>query len=282
MRALRLGEEPLEPGVAAWLAGGGGATVLGIGGDGTHMAVINALKHYQNAHPEYPLPPYAAAAFGTGNDLAKSLGLPIGTRRLPDILSLVAHGQARPFDLGRWGDAYFADALCLGLDAEILARRDRMTAWLRRRPTLNAGIHGYLVYALAGALALARHRHWQARLEIDGATWYEGPLANLVLNNVRVHAALFDVTPAARWDDGRLDAALFASRRRYLADYPRSLWFGPAIWNPGGAGQPRRCQGRLFRIETDRPIPVQLDGEVFPPAARFEVEVCPQALRLRL
>ncbi|MFN2351603.1 MAG: acylglycerol kinase family protein, partial [Kiritimatiellia bacterium] len=50
------------------------SAVLGIGGDGTHSAVLNALMRLRNGG-EQRLPPYSLLPLGTGNDIAKSFGI---------------------------------------------------------------------------------------------------------------------------------------------------------------------------------------------------------------
>lgn len=271
--------------LAALRTGAGQApAVLGVGGDGTHMAVLNALARLQAAHPELPLPPYALFPAGTGNDVAKSLGLNPGAAHMKRAIATAAHGQIIPYDLGRYGGQLFADAICVGLDAAILARRDRGMAWLTAHPAWTPLLRGYPMYVLATLATAWAAPRWQATITVDGAPWYRGPLSNLVLNNCRIHAGEMDLTPAARTDDGQFDLLVLPSLPAYLTRYALGHRHLPARLKDttlkGLLRLPRR-QGAQILIELDHPAPVQVDGETFPAVARLEISLLAHAARLR-
>jgi len=238
--------------------------IIGIGGDGTHLAVLNALKQVERQWPSLALPPYIAAPFGTGNNVAKSLGLEPGRRSLDTVLSVLYQGSDRRLDLGSWENSYFADALSIGLDPQILTCRqelqDRLPAELKR-----VG-QGYLGYFFAGLMAIQRQTEWQCEIVLDGMPWYTGRFTCLVLNNTRVYGGIFDPTPNARDDDGRLDIWRDIGLRGYL---------GGCIFNQRAQpGWVRRLGRRRMsamglaeasfrdcRIILEPPAPVQVDGE---------------------
>ncbi len=279
---LELGREDLDAGLARrLLAAPAAAAVVGVGGDGTHLSVINALKRCEAAHAGGELPPYALVPAGTGNDLGKSFGLEPGTRGLPRVARTILGGRLAACDLGRWRGGYFADALCIGLDAAVLHERDRLQ---RATPPNRPWRRGYALYLLAAAKTGVAPPTWQAEVTVDGAPWYRGPLVNLVVNNTAVHGGEFEVTPGARWDDGQLDLALFRSLPEYLWWYVHGWRHQPAWIKERARARdivpPVPC--RQIAVTLDRPAPVQTDGEGAGAAARCEITVAPRALRLRL
>ncbi len=254
--------------------------ILGLGGDGTHRSVINALMTIRRDHADVSLPPYLPVPFGTGNDVAKSLGLGVLRRDPGKVPALVREGGTVKLDLGRLAHGYFADAISVGLDARVLDRRDRLTASLP--PLLRTAVHGYLPYALAGLASALSYRPGQCDIRLDGEHFYCGPFANLLLNNTRVYGGVFDPTPEARHDDGRLDLLLLANRPACLAQalfscrcQPTFLRRLPARLAPASirTASFTRCQ-----IALEPPAPLQLDGEYLGVTHELCVDVEPAAI----
>ena len=115
--------------------------VAGIGGDGTHACVINGMMAYHEGVSAPPLPRYAFIPLGTGNDIAKSLGIRIqddySARDLRRAVSTIAHGADYCLDLGLINGLYFADALTVGLDSRILVERNTRKRAMEKIPLLN-------------------------------------------------------------------------------------------------------------------------------------------------
>ena len=181
----------MEDQVRAWLEA---ATTLpdavaGIGGDGTHCGVINGLLRYRERHPASSLPPYAFIPLGTGNDIAKSLGIvthdPVTSRNLRRCVAAIAHGADYCMDLGRAGGACFANAITVGLDSRILRERNVRKRRIQRLPVIRNLIQGRLLYALSLARPFVRQNRVDVAIAVDGRAWYEGPMVNVVILNTR-------------------------------------------------------------------------------------------------
>ncbi|HEY6648346.1 MAG TPA: diacylglycerol kinase family protein, partial [Mycobacterium sp.] len=84
--------------------------VMICGGDGTIMACLGAL-----AGTDLPV---ALLPLGTGNLLARNLGVPI---ELADALAVAVNGEDRRIDLGRVGDQPFSVMAGIGFDAAMMA-----------------------------------------------------------------------------------------------------------------------------------------------------------------
>ena len=136
-----------RPGHAVELAerhGGSCDTVVALGGDGIIHEVVNGLIRI----PEDRRPCLAVVPLGSGNDFARTLGMP---RNHPDrALRAIARGARRQFDLGCVNGTYFMQTLSFGLDAAIAL------ATMERRA--KNGAHGTRLFAATGFDVLAHNR----------------------------------------------------------------------------------------------------------------------------
>src|SRR5258705_8171559 len=103
---------PEDPGAGmAEAALAAGVQLVAIcGGDGTIMACLGTL-----AGKDVPV---ALLPLGTGNLLARNLGVPI---ELADALAVAVRGEDRRIDLGRVGDQPFSVMAGIGFDAAMMA-----------------------------------------------------------------------------------------------------------------------------------------------------------------
>lgn len=262
--------------------------VAGVGGDGTHSGIINGMMTYRNRLADRTLPPYAFIPLGTGNDIAKSLGVRIrdeySAKDLRRAVSAVVHGADYALDLGLIDGVYFADALTVGLDSGVLKERNANKRLIENIPVLRHLARGRLLYTYSLGTILFRHALSKVEVVVDGHPWYEGPMINLVVNNTRIYAGDFDFSANAFADDGLLDVVLFADQRDYLARYLLAIRHNPASLRQLSEElnvRARHVQGRRISISVDSPQSAQVDGEERPDSNRFEVSVVQKALRIK-
>jgi diacylglycerol kinase family enzyme len=262
--------------------------IAGIGGDGTHAAVINALMGYRKTRPGAWLPPYAFIPMGTGNDIAKSLGIRIrddfSARDLRRAVSTIVHGADYALDLGVLNGRYFADALTVGLDSGILRERNAHKQVIERIPLLRYLARGRFLYTWALGSRFLQHERVEGEIVVDGNAWYKGPILNLVVNNTRIYAGDFDFSAEAYPDDGLLDVVVFTAHTDYLARYLLAIRHNPDRIRDLSEELHRRsmhAQGRSIRITMARSEPAQLDGEEIADGTVFEVGVEPRVLRIK-
>ena len=178
--------------------------------------------------------------------LARVLGVPAETDAL---VRLIEAGKTRRVDLGRVaGSSFgrFVSVLGVGLDAMVTQRIDRAAS-----PRL-----GYRGYARPILAVASRYRAPKLRVALDEEP--PQPCGFVVLCNHHDYGGIFRLAPNARPDDGRLQVCTFANAS--LASLARAV--APALRGtlegfPGFACRPARC----VRIESDRPVPVQWDGD---------------------
>ena len=124
-----------------------GDNLIIAGGDGTISLVIDGLLRLNLSHEVmlriFPL--------GTGNDLARSLGIPLvqDTKRFVKTLEDPIPLKELLIPVWRYGKHHFVNYVSFGLDAKILVTVDRWRQLLPRSSYLNK-----LLYVSAGMLSL--------------------------------------------------------------------------------------------------------------------------------
>jgi len=248
------GEEVLTraPGHASELAAAavaeGEKMVLAVGGDGTFCEAAEGIHRAGRGA-------LAFLPMGTGNDTARSLGIP---GRLEDAVRVAAAGHTRAVDLIGVGDRVVVNAIGVGLTGEINRRAARVK--------VVRGIAAYLVTAL---VSLIRYPSPQVRLRWQEDSWH-GSLSILAVHNGPTTGGGFRLTPRAIPDDGLFDACIVPGVRP-----PGRLWRLVAALR-GRLGETRGAfelqVGRL-ELELSVPIPAHLDGNqtvLEPPKVIFE------------
>lgn len=265
------------------------AAIVGIGGDGTHSSVINALMNYRLKHPGSNLPPYAFIPLGTGNAIAKSFGLDsredFFSNDLRRAVATIRYGADYSMDLGWLGHAWFASAMTIGLDSSILREYNRRKRLMARFPRLGHLLKGNLLYSWSASIRFWRQTPIAAQITVDGQPWYSGALINLVVNNTRVYAGEFILCPDAFANDGLLEVIAIAGRTDYLKKYLLAYWANP----PRIQSLPERFQRvaaitRAQRVEVllARAEVAQFDGEELSARRHFVVQVSPSALLVKI
>ena len=262
-----------RPGHAVELAerhGGSCDTVVALGGDGIIHEVVNGLMRI----PEDRRPCLAVVPLGSGNDFARTLGMP---RNHPDrTLRAIARGARRQFDLGCVNGTYFMQTLSLGLDAAIAL------ATMERRA--KNGAHGTRLFAATGFDVLAHNREpfaFRAEFEtIDagGVPRTERVDGEEIVFAVQVgptYGGGFRICPDASPTDGLLDVC----RSVELPSIPRTLaLFSLArLGLHTGSRVVRFARVKRLNVEFARDVPCQVDGERLE-GTRFEVASVPAAL----
>ncbi|MEV6582742.1 diacylglycerol kinase family protein [Streptomyces sp. NPDC051582] len=268
-------DEPCGP-LAAHMAEADTSLVVVCGGDGTVRACAEVL-----AGTGIPL---AIAPCGTGNLLARNLGLPSDpAAALQGALS----GQSVGLDVGRVdGDGLtptrFVVMAGAGFDAAMVRdASDRLKERL-----------GWVAYVVA-ALRHLRDPRMRLSIRLDGGAPLERRARMAVIGNVGSLQGGLPLLPDARPDSGRLELVLLDPRgpggwlaaAGHLASRTKSGSARPA---PGGSGR-RAAHGALeyfsaARIELRfaRAQPRELDGDAFPAGRTVTAEVEPGALRVCL
>ena len=263
--------------------------ICGIGGDGTHSQVINALMRFRARYPELVLPPYALIPLGTGNDIAKSFGLSarenLFVSDLRRSVATIRHGADYFLDIGRMGDLHFVDAVTIGLDSRILEEHNRYKEEIIKYPLLRRLIKGNILYTYCMGLRFWNHDPIEAEIIVDGKKWYNGPVLNLIINNTRIYGGEFVICPDSFANDGLLEVVVFAGHYDYLARYLLALRNNPREIHKMAEklGKVSSCtQGRHIMVSLSRREAVQYDGEMLTSSDKFDISVSSRAIQIKI
>lgn len=230
------------------------------GGDGTVNESMNGLAS-AGAVDRMPV---GIIPLGTGNDFAAALGIPTDVE---SALQVLLAGRELRVDLGQVNDRVFVNTSGGGFIAEVSVA---VTPHLKT-------IAGRLAYLIGGAQVLLEFEPVGARVTLEpGGHHVDRPLYAFAVCNSRLIAGGRLIAPDAVIDDGRLDVCLIEamSAVEFVA-LARKVAGGEHVNDP----RVLYMQAESVRIELDRAVNVNTDGEVFegrvcdyrvmPRAARF-------------
>jgi diacylglycerol kinase (ATP) len=174
--------------------------VVAVGGDGLVNIALQVV-----GGTEVPL---GIVPAGTGNDIARSLGLV--PQDAPAAVRPVLAGQTRVIDLGRANGRWFGGVLGSGFDSMVNERANRMS-WPSGRSRYN----------LAILAELRTFRPVPYVLELDGER-VETEAMLVAVGNGPSYGGGMRVTPDARLDDGLLDVTVLGpiSKPEFIRVFP--------------------------------------------------------------
>lgn len=255
--------------------------VIAAGGDGTVRAVAEALGDSGSPAAELGVVP-----LGTGNLLARNLGIPLGNPRAAFARVLTQH--ASPLDLGRVsyttadGTAEqhgFVVMVGFGIDAQMIVETDddlkAKAGWLAYIESLGRAASGTEVIEFS----LAR----------DGGEPESFDAHTLLIANCGSIQGGITLLPDAKPDDGELDLlVLRADGAAAWLDTMRNL-----VWHNGlkrlltradtaeSTESTDHLRAKSVTVELPSPLAFEVDGDDIGEVAAFTVEILPAALRLR-
>ena len=229
--------------------------VVAVGGDGTFNEILNGADLQRCTLGIVPA--------GTGNVLAKELGMSILARR---AVRQLCEGRAARLDVGRCNGRRFISIFGAGVDGDIVHRLHAS----RGRTLTQAN---YVPFIMDEVL---RPRRWNIRVEVDGQLFAtDADLA--AVNNSHSYGGPIEMTPAAVPNDALLDvmcARLANTTERVnmaACMFLRCLHLSPMV---------HYARGLRVRVSSETPdVPFEVDGEaagVLP----AEVELEPAAVRV--
>lgn len=238
-----------------------GRTVVLMGGDGSVHTAVATLRRRGELSPGVPL---GLVPLGTGNDLARTLGIPLDPAGAAQAL---LDGGPRRLDLVV-DDAggVVVNAVHLGVGAEAAARASGLKDRL-----------GKAAYPVGSVLAAAGSTGWDLRVEVDGAhVPIDGPVLMVAVANGRTIGGGAELAPGAEPDDGLLDVVV-ATSTGPLA----KLGFGVALKDGEHVERDdvTALRGSTVSVTGD-PFPVNADGELDGPVPSRSWTVLPGAWSL--
>ncbi|MFD5934960.1 diacylglycerol kinase [Streptomyces sp. NPDC060333] len=236
----------------------GTGAVIAVGGDGLVSLALQAL-----AGTAVPL---GVVAVGTGNDFARSLGLPVREPARAGRLAAEAlkEGRIREIHLGRAADTSYGTVLCSGFDSRVNDRGNRM-----RLPL------GRFKYDLAILAELASFRPFPYRITLDGGPVIETEATLVAVGNSSSYGGGMRICADAVPDDGLFDVTVVGDCGRGTL-----LKVFPQVYKGTHLGHPKVTVHRASKVTLEAAgITAYADGEPLGPLP-VTAECVPAALRL--
>jgi diacylglycerol kinase (ATP) len=242
--------------IAAVAVSEGVELVVAWGGDGTINEVARALAGSDRTA-------LGIIPGGSGNGLARELGIPFGPRQ---AIEHALRSPARAVDAGELGGQLFFNVAGVGLDAHVA---EVVTTRQNRR--------GLLPYLLASGRELLRYLPVDYSIVADGRPMQTTAVI-VALANSRQYGFGARIAPGAALDDGLLDLVLVEDRRLIgnVARLP-SVFAGTFDRKPGVT----IVKVREATIRSRIPMIFHVDGEAVGGRLELHARVHAGALRLR-
>lgn len=234
--------------------------VVAVGGDGTVHEVLNGLMSI----PEGRRPALGVLPTGSGNDTRRTLGIPDDVTQAALIL---ATGERKRFDVGVCNGTYFNNSFAAGLDAKVTAK-----AVEYKVTTGRSGLWLYLSALLHVLLHDLESFPMRITLDDGAAEMYDNLI--VAVTQGPTYGGGFFITPDAVPDDGLFDVCMIDP-----LSLPQALMRLPFVVAGKHTGMKvvHMSRHRSLVIESDRPIPAQIDGEVLLDS-RYEIGMLPGAI----
>ncbi|MGK5552794.1 diacylglycerol/lipid kinase family protein [Actinomadura kijaniata] len=243
------------------LAGHDDGTVVAAGGDGSIHTLVQALHRRGELDGRV----VGLLPLGTGNDLARNMGIPLEATAAARLVA----GEGRPRALDLFVDdagGVVVNAAHVGIGAEAAEAATRF------KPLFKTA-----AFPLGSLLAGLRHTGWRLRVEADGELVTDGTVLMVALGNSSgIAGGNADLAPGASPSDGRLDLVVSA------ATGPLAR-VGYALHLRSGRHLRRDDVVRTIAKEVSvsgEPFRVNTDGEVSEPVTSRTWTVLPRAWRL--
>ena len=250
-------EDDPGAGQASEAVAAGARLVLVCGGDGTVAACAGALAGTGVAMAVLPL--------GTGNLLARNLGIPL---ELAEALEVAFGTAERVIDVLESAEQRFVVMAGLGFDAALIRDTDEQ---LKDRV-------GWLAYVGGMARALRRSPRARFTVTVDDGLPVTSQAIGVLVGNVGQLQAGITLMPDARPDDGQLDVLVLAPRT--VRDWPALVW-RILRGRPDSGRQAEMLRGKKVQISSGVEVPMEFDGDLCGAGTELRVEVLPAALTVR-
>ncbi len=172
--------------------------IVVLGGDGTFNEVINGARDYEKFQIGY-------IPTGSGNDLARGLGLPADP--MENLITILESTECLKMDLGclSWDDGeskkYFAVSTGVGVDADVCRRA--LTSTLKK--ILNSIGLGKFTYGILTLISLFALPALNAHVVADGKDYgIKDPVIFIAIMNHKCEGGGVPMSPQADAMDGKL------------------------------------------------------------------------------
>jgi YegS/Rv2252/BmrU family lipid kinase len=232
-------------------------TVAAVGGDGTVSAVADAL-----ACRDVPL---AIIPLGTGNLLARELGIPLQMEAACELM--IEQPKIQYIDAMRVRDRTFISHISLGVYSQII---EATTPNMKQK-------FGRLAYIRTLLKGIRERSYWRFSLLVDGQPYHYHASMILAANIGEVGVPPLRWGPAIDPSDGRIDLCIV--RAHTVSEYAQMIWKALRGQQDHAPQLSYLHAYQSVTIRADRAVPVRADGEIIGESA-VTINILPQALEV--
>jgi len=225
--------------------------LVAVGGDGTINEVATEVEGTERLMGIIP--------YGSGNGLARSLGIPVGDVKAIERINRV---HVSRIDTGTFNGRKFFNMAGIGFDAQIS---------LRFAENVKRGLSSYVKIAFT---EVSNYRSQHYMLTIDGKE-YEHQAFMISVANSSQYGNNAHIAPFASMNDGMLDICILKPFPLYK--FP-ALVFRMFRKNTHKSKYLEIIQGSNIIIKRDRDATVHLDGDPYSMGRTLSIGVNPQSL----
>jgi len=227
--------------------------VIAVGGDGTVNEIASSIVGTDTALGIIP--------FGSGNGLARFLGIPMDTRKAIQTLNMQ---RVEAIDSATLNGQYFFNMAGMGFDAHIseVFSHDKT--------------RGFGAYIRSAFREIVNYKSENYHLEIDGVV-YDSEAFMLSFANSSQYGNNAHVSPHASVQDGLIDVCIIKQFPLYR--FPE---MGLRMFTKTAEGSKyvKIIRGRNILVKRSKSGPLHLDGEPQISGTDAEIKVIPNSLKI--
>ncbi|TWR24136.1 diacylglycerol kinase family lipid kinase [Mucilaginibacter achroorhodeus] len=229
-------------------------TIVAVGGDGTVNEIASGIVETDTE--------LAVIPFGSGNGLARFLGIPMDT---VGAIKNMNTGRSIVIDAGKMNDQWFFNMAGMGFDAHI----SHVFAQ-------GGDKRGFVNYFKSSVQEISQYRSQEYHIEVDGKE-LDREAFMLSIANSSQYGNNAHVSPTASVQDGLLDVCVIK---------PFPLWRFPEMGlrmffkTADKSKYVEIIKGKHVHITRVQPGPIHLDGEPQSADIDINIDVVPSALKV--
>lgn len=229
-------------------------TIVAVGGDGTVNEIASGIVKTETE--------LAVIPFGSGNGLARFLGIPMDT---VGAIKNMNTGRSIVIDAGKMNDQWFFNMAGMGFDAHI----SHVFAQ-------GGDKRGFVNYFKSSVQEISQYRSQEYHIEVDGKE-LDREAFMLSIANSSQYGNNAHVSPTASVQDGLLDVCVIK---------PFPLWRFPEMGlrmffkTADKSKYVEIIKGKHVHITRVQPGPIHLDGEPQSADIDINIDVVPSALKV--
>lgn len=238
--AIKLAEEGIRE---------GSNIIVAVGGDGTINEIAQILVNTDI--------PIGIIPGGSGNDLARSLGLPLDPKA---ALDNILNNEKSKIDIGYVNGELFLNIASTGLDAAVVKGAKKYKVKYK----------GNMAYTISLIENLIKFKKKEIEIEIDGKVIKEKAYL-VAVGNGKTYGGGFNVLPMAELDDGYFHICIVkkATKLALLIVFPSILFSKHTVFKRYVS----IYKGKKVKITTKEELYLNVDGELLdlPEETNFEI-----------